>query len=710
MKRHTCLSLITTAVLVLLAAGCADNPATQTDPAEEVARTTLIHAGDRAPDLRCDLLGGGRFDLADHRGQVVLVNFFATWCKPCQVEMPRLQRDVWERFHGPGFAMVSIAREEAAPVVAPFVAERELTWPFGLDPTRTVYGRYAEAYIPRNFVVAPDGVVVYQSQGYSPEDFTELVAVLERELDDHAADAITEDYLRAQVSVLAADDMAGRGPGTAGDRRARRYLAGELAALGFAPGAADGSYEQAFPIVGLVSHPPARWTFTAGDGREVAFARQTDFMAAAGVQQSRVAIEDAEVVFVGYGIEAAEEGWDDFKGADLRGKILLVLNDDPDWDEALFAGERKLYYGRWSYKYESAARQGAAGAIIVHTTPSAGYPWQVVQTSWNGPQYELPAGDEPRLAVQAWLTEDAATRLVAAGGRELADLVAAARSRDFRPVPLGVTTSLSFAVDLQRRKTANVLGLLPGSDPELAREVVIYSAHHDHLGVGAADADGDTIYNGALDNGVAMAQALGVARAFAALPAPPRRSVLILFPAAEEQGLLGSGYFTRHPPRPVADLVADINFELGNVWGRTRDVMVYGLGKSTLEDRLATLAAVQDRTVVADRDPRAGWYYRSDQFSFARVGVPAIWFKSGTTFRDRPDVDGQALQDRWIATHYHQPCDEVADDWRYDGLVEDARLAFALGRAVADADDIPRWYPGDEFAAVRERSRAGRTP
>jgi Zn-dependent M28 family amino/carboxypeptidase len=429
-------------------------------------------------------------------------------------------------------------------------------------------------------------------------------------------------------------------------------------------------------------------------------------MGGSGVQRPEVVIDDAEIVFVGYGVEAPEEDWDDFKGADLRGKVLLMLNDDPDWDPELFAGERKLYYGRWDYKYESAARQGAAGAIIIHTTPSAGYPWVVVRTSWSGEQFEIPAGDEPRVPFRGWLTEEASRRLVRLGGLELDELVRAARGREFEPVPLGVRTSLRFEAGIRRTETANVAGLLAGADPEGAGEVVIFSAHHDHLGIGEPDESGDRIYNGALDNGVAMAQALAVTRAMAALPGRPRRGVMILFPAAEEQGLLGSRFFTRNPPVPPGRIAANINFELGNVWGPTRDVTIFGKGKSTLEDLLEGLAAKQGRTVAAERTVRAGWFYRSDQFSFARIGVPAIWFKSGTDFVGRPAGWGDETYARWIAERYHRPSDEVEADWNMEGLVQDARLAFRLGLSVAEGAEMPSWYPGDEFEDERRRALA----
>ena len=522
---------------------------------------------------------------------------------------------------------------------------------------------------------------------------------------EEAEQRIESGFLLAEVRHLAGDAMEGRAPGTPGDRAARDYLARRLAELGCEPGF-DGEWQQPMEIVGVTSRMPESWSFSGPDGRTISVRFGDEYMGGSGVQRSEIAIDDAEIVFVGYGIEAPEEGWDDFKGTDLRGKLLLMLNDDPDWDPELFAGERKLYYGRWDYKYESAARRGAAGAIIIHTTPSAGYPWIVVRTSWSGEQFEIPAGDEPRVPLKGWLTEEASRRLVRLGGFELDDLIRSARSREFRPVSLGVRTSLRFEAEIRQTETANVAGLLAGADPELAREVVIFSAHHDHLGIGEPDESGDRIYNGALDNGVAMAQTLGVARAVAALPHRPRRSMMFLFVAAEEQGLLGSKFFTQQPPFPPGRIAANINFELGNVWGPTRDVTIFGKGKSTLEDLLELAAAEQGRTVSPEKTVRAGWFYRSDQFSFARVGVPAIWFKSGSDFIGRPAGWGDETYARWIEERYHRPSDEVEEDWNLDGLVEDARLAFRLGLAVAEAEEIPAWYPGDEFEDERLRALA----
>jgi Zn-dependent M28 family amino/carboxypeptidase len=521
---------------------------------------------------------------------------------------------------------------------------------------------------------------------------------------DTAADLITPENLRAHVAYLASDRLGGRGPGTEGDALARDYLAGQLEAMGFAPGAPGGTWEQPFSLVGVTAKMPSHWVFKSPEGKEIAFQWWDEYIAASGVQSPKVNVDEAEVVFVGYGIQAIEESWDDFKGADLEGKILLMLNNDPDWDPGLFQGKRRLYYGRWTYKYESAARQGAAGAIIIHTRPSAGYPWQVVQRSWAGEQFELPAKDDVAIKIKGWLTEEAARRLVAFGGQSLDALIEAARSRKFKPVPLMLKTSIGFQNEITGEETANVAGLLRGSDPKLRDEVVIFSAHHDHLGVGEPDGTGDRIYNGAVDNGVAMAQALGVAQALSALPQPPRRSVLILFVGAEEQGLLGSRYFTQHPTFPPGKMAADINFELGNIWGRTHDVEIFGKGKSTMEETLFALAAKQNRVVKGETALDEGWYYRSDQFSFARIGVPAIWFKSGTDFIGRPEGWGAAVMKAWIDEHYHQPDDELEESWNFDGLVEDARLAFYLGVAVANGNEMPLWFPGDEFEEIRKRA------
>jgi Zn-dependent M28 family amino/carboxypeptidase len=516
-----------------------------------------------------------------------------------------------------------------------------------------------------------------------------------------AAERITEAVLRDVTAELASDAYQGRAPGSAGDVRARALLEARMRALGLAPGAADGSYQQRFEMVGLTAKLPAAWTFRSASGGSVALRPLDDFVAGSGRQAEQLAVTDSELVFVGFGIVATEYGWNDYK-TDVRGKTVVILNNDPDWDPALFAGTKRLYYGRWDYKYEEAARQGAAAAIIVHTDPSAGYPWQVVRTSWGREKFELAAGDEPRVAVRAWVTEARARAIAALGGRELAQLALAARSREFAPVALGVTTSLELPTKLRRIETANVLALLPGRDTKLREELVVITGHHDHLGVGEADASGDTIYNGAVDNASGVATVVAIAEAFAALPKPPRRSVLFAFVAAEEQGLLGSKYYAQHPTAPPGKLAANLNFDGAPIWGRTKDVAIVGRGKSSLEDVLALAAARQDRVVVDEAFPDKGFYYRSDQLNFARIGVPALYFKAGIDMRGKPPGWGSEQQERWIATQYHQPSDEIDASWDLSGAVEDAQLGFWVSAAVAEADALPAWRPGDEFEAKRK--------
>ena len=518
-----------------------------------------------------------------------------------------------------------------------------------------------------------------------------------------AAAAIQARTLAEVVTALADDELRGRGPSTDGDRLARHYLAKFLEDAGFEPGGPGGDWEQPVGLVSLTSEMPESWSFHGG-GAELELAWWDDYVATSGVQEEVVEIADAEIVFVGYGITAPEEDWDDFKGADLDGKIVLILNNDPDWEPGLFAGTRRLYYGRWTYKYESAARQGAAGAIIIHTAASAGYPFQVVQGGWSGEQFELPTGAGERLRLNAWVTEEAARNLVALGGHDLETLTQSARSRDFRPVPLGVSTSLRFTNDVRSdSETANVLGLLPGRDPELRDEVVIYTAHHDHLGVGRPDDSGDAIYNGARDNASGVATVLSVARAFAALEQRPRRSILMLLVGAEEQGLLGSRYFAANPTVHPGKMAANLNFDSANIFGPARDVAVIGRGKSSLEDLLESAAALQNRVVVDEPFPDKGYYYRSDQFNLAKIGVPALYFKAGTDLIGRPPGWCREAEDRWRAERYHQPSDEIYEEWNFAGMVEDARLAFWVGLAVAEADNLPTWRPGDEFESIRRQ-------
>jgi len=522
-----------------------------------------------------------------------------------------------------------------------------------------------------------------------------------------AAAVIEPQRLQATVEGLSSDAFEGRGPASAGDLATQQYLAELLESMGYLPGGEDGGWLQTVDVVSVTASSPDAWSFKGPDD-SLDLAQWDEFIAFSGVQEPSAVIDQAEIVFVGYGIRAPEHGWDDYKGTDVSGKVLLMLNNDPDWDEALFEGERRLYYGRWDYKYEIAAELGAAGAIIIHTTPSAGYPYQVVQTSWTGPQFELPAAGQPTTAIKAWVSETAAERLAALGGHELAQLIDEARQQDFQPVELDVTTSLRLDNDVSSVQTANVAGLLEGSDLELKQEVVVYTAHHDHLGIGPPDAEGDTIYNGALDNASGVAQVAAIGAAFKALPEAPRRSILLLFVAAEEQGLLGSEYYARQPTFHPGRIAANVNLDGGNIWGRTRDLTYIGYGKSSLDAIVDAAAALQQRTVLGDQFPDRGFFYRSDQFNFAKIGVPAIYLDSGTDFIDRPAGWGKEQMERWEADQYHQPSDEIDETWNFEGMVEDARLAFYCGLSIAQADALPAWNAGDEFEAARLAALADR--
>lgn len=511
--------------------------------------------------------------------------------------------------------------------------------------------------------------------------------------------------LLGHMRFLASDLLEGRGPATQGDRLAQQYVASQFELLGLEPGAPDGGWVQRVELVGVNGHPDTLTVKVprgAADAGKLELKFRDDFIALSGRQANESKLDDAELVFVGYGIRAPELQWDDFKGLDVTGKVLVVMNSDPEEETLPFAGKTRLWYGRWDYKYEQARKLGAAGCLLIHTTASAGYPWSVVQTSWTGEQFELPAapGDK-QLQVKGWLTEAVTRKLFALTGKDLEKLRASANSRAFAPVPLGVTVSTAFSSVVATRTTGNVIGVLRGSDEQLKQDFVVYTAHHDHLGrkEGAGPGE-DAIFNGAVDNASGVAAMLSIARAMKALPRP-RRSVIFAAVAAEEQGLLGSQYFVEHPPVPIARMVANINIDGLNIWGRTRDVSVIGLGKSSLDDTLRTLARAQGRTVMPDALSDRGFFYRSDQFNFARKGVPAAYFSSGQQFLGRPDGWGRKQREVWESTHYHQPSDEVRDDWDLSGALEDVALFLELGVSVANAATAPTWVKGDEFEHKR---------
>lgn len=518
-----------------------------------------------------------------------------------------------------------------------------------------------------------------------------------------AEETITEAGLRADIRFLADDLLEGRGPGTRGDQLAQKYIVSQYELMGLQPGMADGSYLQPVPLVGVTTRPPKTMTFQK-DEQSLEFRNSGDYIVTCGQAIEKSTFEDAEVLFVGYGMQAPEYEWDDFKGVDVRGKVLLIMNNDPATDDKLFAGKTRLYYGRWDYKYAKAAEMGAIGALIIHTDPSAGYPWQVVQTSWTGEQMALGGVAGGRLPLEGWLTEEASRKLASFGGHDLDALRAFAERKDFRPVSLGTTLSLSMDVRVRERSTANVLGLLPGSDPVLRDQWLIYCAHHDHIGLAdARDERGDNIYNGAVDNASGVAVLLSIARAMTKLPESerPKRSVLFAAVGAEEQGLLGSGYLANNPPVPAGQLAAVINIDGINILGPTHDVVVVGRGKSNLDKTVENFAAWQDRVVVGDQFPEKGFYYRSDQFSLAKVGVPGVYLGSGTHVIGKPAEWGpQQLRD-WTENIYHQTSDEYRDDLNLGGAIQDARLMFHIGNHTANQPDLPAWNSGDEFEAAR---------
>ncbi len=512
--------------------------------------------------------------------------------------------------------------------------------------------------------------------------------------------AFSADRILAHIRTLSSDAFEGRGPGSRGEALTVQHIEGAFREIGLAPGNPDGTYLQPVPLVGITPDPAMKLEIGGSPGRFVGRYRQ-DFVAWTKRIQRAVAI-DAEVVFAGHGVQAPEYRWDDFKGFDVRGKLLLVLvNDPPVAGEDVFGGEAMTYYGRWTYKFEKAAELGAAGCIIVHETARAGYPWEVVTGSWSGEQFGLAKqGDKlGHVAVEGWVEASAAKVLVSLAGRDLDALRAAAVRRDFRPVTLGVRARVSIRNTLRAVSSHNVVARLPGS--VLANEQVVYVAHWDHFGIGP-EVKGERIYHGAIDNASGVAGILEIARAFRSLPKPPSRSILFLATTAEEQGLLGSRYYTEHPLYPLAKTAAVVNLDGLNVRGRTRDVVMIGRGTSTLEEVVEAAAAAQGRVVRGDPEPEKGYFYRSDHFHFAKQGVPAYNPEGGIDYVGRPAGWGMEMRKKYIAEDYHKPSDVVRDDWDLGGALEDLALHFDVGRRVADAAKMPVWKPGAEFKAKRE--------
>lgn len=522
---------------------------------------------------------------------------------------------------------------------------------------------------------------------------------------------ISENALRAHIKFLSDDRLEGRGTGARGGETAALYVAEEFEALGLKAAGAKGSFWQPVALVGVKVDPKTELRIN-GQEKAEAFKFADDFVAFTGAQTDHVSV-NTDLVFVGYGIDAPEQKWNDYKGPpeDYRGKILVMLVNDPPATTAepdLFGGRRLTYYGRWTYKFEEAARRGAVGALLLHTSESAGYPWSVVRTSNGSWRFDIARTLEdktPFLQIRSWMTDEAARRMMQLAGQNLDDLRKQAASRDFKPVKLNLTASLDLNSELKRVEAPNVAAILPGRDPKLRDEYVVYSAHWDHFGIGAPDKNGDTIYNGALDNATGVASVLEIARVMASLPAAerPRRSILFLITTAEEQGLLGSEWYSLHPLVPVNKTAADINLDSMNILGPTHDFVPLGAERSSLKAVVEAIARERGLRISPDPRPEQGSFYRSDHFPFAKVGVPSISLKEGDDYVGRPKGWGAQKFKEYNDAHYHQPSDEFHDDWDFRGMIQEADFALAIGRRVADMNAMPKFNPDDEFAKNSKR-------
>lgn len=518
--------------------------------------------------------------------------------------------------------------------------------------------------------------------------------------------AISVDTLKDVTRTLSSDEFEGRAPATAGEEKTLAYLVERFRKAGLQPGN-KGSWFQDVPLVELTASNVSPLRFTGGK-TPVSLDYRKDMVVATYQVTPRTEVKDSEVVFVGYGINAPERGWDDYAGVDVKGKTVVILVNDPDWEnprlDGAFGGRGMTYYGRWTYKYEEAARQGAAAAIIVHDTEPAAYGWGVVQSSWTGPQLEqdTPGDHMDQSKAIGWIQQAGARALFASAGQDYAKLVAAAKRKGFRAVPLGVKASVSFDNAIRRQASKNVIGMLPGSArPD---EVVLYSAHWDHLG--RCDAvDGDDICNGALDNASGTAGLVALAEAHAKA-GPAKRSLVFLAVTAEESGLLGSKFYAENPVFPLEKTVGGVNMDGVNNVGRAKDFVLIGVGKSELEDLVKPIVAAQGRVIVPEATPEKGFYYRSDHFSFAKLGVPMLYGESGEDYRDGGKAAGHAAAEDYLTHRYHKPADEYSESWNWDGAVEDLQIFYTLGRRLAEGSTWPNWYPDAEFRAVRDKSRA----
>lgn len=521
-----------------------------------------------------------------------------------------------------------------------------------------------------------------------------------------SAQTISLDTIKDVTKTLSSDEYEGRAPATAGEEKTLATIVERFQKAGLKPGN-KGSWFQDVPLVELTAQNVSNLVFTGGK-QPVSLAYRTDMVIGTYRVVPKIAIKDSDVVFVGYGINAPERGWNDYAGIDVKGKTVVILVNDPDWQSETttgpFEGRAMTYYGRWTYKYEEAARQGAAAAIIVHDTAPASYGWGVVQSSWTGAQLEqdTPGDHMDQSQGIGWITNDAAKKLFASAGQDLAALQAAAKQKGFKAVPLGMKASVNWDNAIRRQASKNVVGILPGTTrPD---EVVLYSAHWDHLG--RCDAvDGDDICNGAVDNasGVGGLVALAEANVKAG---PAKRSMVFLAVTAEESGLLGSKFYAENPVYPLAKTVGGVNMDSLNVLGKTKDFVLVGAGKSEIEDMVKPFVAAEGRVIVPESHPEGGGYYRSDHFSFAKLGVPMLNGGSGDDLIEGGKAAGRAASEEYGRKRYHKPQDEYDASWSWGGALSDLKIYYALGRELADGDTWPNWYPDAEFRGIRDKSRA----
>jgi Zn-dependent M28 family amino/carboxypeptidase len=527
--------------------------------------------------------------------------------------------------------------------------------------------------------------------------------------------AINSERLLQHIRVLSSDTFEGRLPSTHGEELTVAYLVGEFRRLGLEPADTAGNYLQVVPMTAFKSQLNLRYTV---HGTSTTLKSPEDYVGWSSERRRHFQIKDSPLVFVGYGVQAPEYQWDDYKGLDLHGKTLVMLINDPpvpdpqhpgELDASIFGGKAMTYYGRWTYKFETAARLGAAAAIIVHETGPAAYPYSVVVSSWSGEKFSLrnrgPNPDFP--AIAGWMTLERARELFTSSGQDFDALKERARTRDFRPVELGARVSFDVRNAWREVDTHNVVARIPGSDPSRAAETVVYSAHWDHLGwrpeLGGPKSQ--QVFHGALDNASGSAGLLVLAAAFRALPQPPARSMLFIATTSEEQGLLGARYYARHPLFPLRDTVADLNMDGINPLGRTRDVEIIGFGQSGMDELAASVAAGQGRRVVPDAHPERGSFFRADQFEFARVGVPGLYVSNGLDFIGEPAGYGEMKRNEFIAKRYHQVGDVIQPDWTLAGGVQDVQLLWQVGFELANSSAFPQWKAESEFRARRELQR-----